>query len=103
MEGREKEDPGVVPASVLAGRGETHQLGSVGLEVGQEVVVGGVAAAHLLHRDELLVLDEEHAVAVPGGRVGKILSSWIDLRLIFLDLFKDILTVISNCHSRRHD
>ena len=40
MEGREKEDPGVVPASVLAGRGESHQLGSVGLEVGQEVLPG---------------------------------------------------------------
>ena len=36
------------------------------LEVGQEVIVGRVAAAHLLHSNELLVLDEEDAVAVAG-------------------------------------
>ena len=39
------------------------------LEVGQEVIVGRVAAAHLLHGDELLVLDEEDAVAVPEVKI----------------------------------
>ena len=39
------------------------------LEVGQEVVVGRVAAPHLLHGDELLVLDEEDAVAVPEEKI----------------------------------
>ena len=39
------------------------------LEVGQEVIVGSVAAAHLLHGDELLVLDEEDAVAVPEEKI----------------------------------
>lgn len=39
------------------------------LEVSQEVVVGRVAAAHLLHGDELLVLDEEDAVAVPEIKI----------------------------------
>ena len=34
------------------------------LEVGQEVIIGGVTTSHLLHRDELLILDEEDAVAV---------------------------------------
>ena len=34
------------------------------LEVGQELLVAGIAAAQLLHCDELLVLDEEDAVAV---------------------------------------
>ena len=39
------------------------------LEVGQEVIVGRVAAAHLLHGNELLVLDEEDAVAVPEVKI----------------------------------
>ena len=39
------------------------------LEVGQEVVVGRVAAPHLLHGDELLVLDEEDAVTVPEVKI----------------------------------
>ena len=34
------------------------------LEVSQEVIIGGVTTSHLLHRDELLILDEEDAVAV---------------------------------------
>ena len=42
-----------------------------GLEVGQEVVIGGIASPHLLHGDELLVLDEEDAVAVPENRVSQ--------------------------------
>ena len=40
VEGGEKEDPGVVPASVLTGRGETEQLRSVGPEVCQELRPG---------------------------------------------------------------
>ena len=39
------------------------------LEVGQEVVVGRVAAPHLLHGDKLLVLDVEDAVTVPGVKI----------------------------------
>ena len=39
------------------------------LEVSQEVVIGRVAAPHLLHGDELLVLDEEDAVAVPDMKI----------------------------------
>ena len=34
------------------------------LKVSQEVIIGGVTTSHLLHRDELLILDEEDAVAV---------------------------------------
>ena len=37
---------------------------STRLEVSQEVIIGGVTTSHLLHRDELLILDEEDAVAV---------------------------------------
>ena len=40
VEGGEEEDPGIVPAPVLAGRGETEQLGPVGLEVSQELRPG---------------------------------------------------------------
>ena len=36
-----------------------------GLEVGQKIIVGGVPGPKLLHRDKLLVFDEEHAVTVP--------------------------------------
>ena len=39
---------------------------STRLEVSQEVIIGGVTTSHLLHRDELLILDEEDAVAVAG-------------------------------------
>ena len=38
------------------------------LEVSQEVIIGGVTTSHLLHRDELLVLDEEDAVTVAEHR-----------------------------------
>ena len=39
------------------------------LQVGQEVVIGRVAATHLLNGDELLVLDEENAVTVPDVKM----------------------------------
>ena len=74
-----------------------------GLEVGQEVVIGRVATPHLLHSDELLVLDEEDAVAVPEKKIlydGSRMSIFNDSRLVLLDLLKDILAVVGNCYSR---
>ena len=74
-----------------------------GLEVGQEVVVGRVATPHLLHSDELFVLDEEDAVAVPEKKIlsdGSRMSIFNDSRLVLLDLLKDILAVVGNCYSR---
>lgn len=74
-----------------------------GLEVGQEVVIGRVATPHLLHSDELLVLDEEDAVAVPEKKIlydGSQMSIFNDSRLVLLDLLKDILAVVGNCYSR---
>ena len=44
------------------------------LEVGQEIIVGGVPGPKLLHRDKLLVFDEEHAVTVPATE--NISSPW---------------------------
>merc|ERR1719189_1445572 len=57
------------------------------LEVSQELLVAGVSPAELLHCDELLVLDEEDAVAVG---------------LVLLDLLEDIFAVVSNSNSRGH-
>ena len=74
-----------------------------GLEVGQEVVIGRVATPHLLHSDELFVLDEEDAVAVPEKKIlsdGSRMSIFNDSRLVLLDLLKDILAVVGNCYSR---
>ena len=75
-----------------------------GLEVGQEVVIGRVAATHLLHGDELLVLDEEDTVAVPEKNIvegfDNCSSLIINSRLVLLDLLKDILAVVGNCYSR---
>lgn len=74
------------------------------LEVSQEVVIGRVAAPHLLHGDELLVLDEEDAVAVPDMKIVEGFENCsflpIDSRLVLLDLLKDILAVVGNCYSR---
>ena len=77
------------------------------LEVGQELLVAGVAAAQLLHCDELLVLDEEDAVAV--ARTGQIDNQFTGYglvmkasRLVLLDLLEDIFAVISNSNSRGH-
>ncbi len=74
------------------------------LEVSQEVVIGRVAATHLLHGDELLVLDEEDTVAVPEKNIvegfDNCSSLIINSRLVLLDLLKDILAVVGNCYSR---
>ena len=76
---------------------------STRLEVSQEVIIGGVTTSHLLHRDELLILDEEDAVAVPEKNIlydGSRMSIFNDSRLVLLDLLKDILAVVGNCYSR---
>ena len=57
------------------------------LKVAEEGVVGGVPVPLLLHRDHLLVLDVEDAVAVLLG---------------LLDLLKDGLTLICHSNSGRH-
>ena len=86
-----------VAALSLAGR----------LEGGQELLVAGVAAAQLLHCDELLVFYEKDAVAVARREqfddkftgYGLLMKA---SRLVLLDLLEDIFAVISNSNSRGH-
>ena len=77
------------------------------LEVGQELLVAGIAAAQLLHCDELLVLDEEDAVAVARREQFDYKFTGNGLlmkasRLVLLDLLEDIFAVIGNSNSRGH-
>ena len=73
------------------------------LEVGQELLVAGVSPAQLLHCDELLVLDEEDAVAVAKTeQMGHELLVYGLSRLVLLDLLEDIFAVVSNSNSRGH-
>ena len=74
------------------------------LKVSQEVIVRGVTTSHLLDGDELFVLDEEDAVAVAETEdLVRIATRKRHLRLVLLDLFEDILTIICNCYSGGHD
>ena len=74
------------------------------LKVSQEVIIGSITSSHLLNGDELLILDEEDTVTVAETEdLVWIATRMEHLRLVLLDLLKDILTVISNCYSWRHD